>query len=92
MAKYTVVFYDEETLELLDTEPSHTAPDVDANCGFYIVEGEFSGVVDPSDGVDAKSEEDRLREENEKLRADNDTNALALLDLANVLLNEGGGA
>lgn len=96
MGKYTTVFYNAEDLAVIDTQASETLPRLDSQLPHYTVEGEFDGVVDPTKGLEYSAETpeeelDRLRTENEQLRSDNDTNALALLDLATVLMGDGGG-
>lgn len=65
---YTAVFYNADTLELIDTETSHTIPNItESKWAHYIQEGEFDGVVDPSKGLSLETNEQRLERENKEL-------------------------
>ncbi len=75
---YTTIFYNADTLEVIDTLESGTKPKFKgAKHPFYTIEGEFDGVVDPSKGIDARSREERLEEElaktQERLKVTEDT-------------------
>lgn len=59
---YTIVYHDED-LNLLDTIQTSSFPKVgDVRVPYYIQEGAFDGVVDPSKGISDKSEVDKLKE------------------------------
>lgn len=67
---YTAVFYNADTLELIDTETSHTIPNItESKWAHYIQEGEFDGVVDPSKGIEKR---DKVSELEERLRVTED--------------------
>ncbi len=75
---YTLVFYHKDTHELIRTLESGDIPrPKEAKHPYYIVEGEFDGVIDPSKGIDARSREERLEEElaktQERLKVTEDT-------------------
>ncbi len=69
---YTTVFYKENTdgtFELVKTEKTGGKPHFkNAKHPFYVQVGEFDGVVDPSKGIDARSNEQKLEAENVELK------------------------
>ena len=64
---YTLIYYNEETLDVIDTLETNSMPKVGGDAPpHYIIKGEFDGVVDPSQGI--KNREQQLEEEVKKMR------------------------
>ncbi|CDQ22564.1 hypothetical protein [Halobacillus karajensis] len=73
---YTTVFYKENadgTYELVRTHESGGIPKFNgAKHPFYIQKGEFDGVVDPSKDIRPRSEEERVKDLESRLKVTED--------------------
>lgn len=82
MNMYTTVFYKEGTNELVATEGSGTIPVVSqSKHPYYVIEGEFDGVVNPAMGINHQTREQRLEQELNETKERLQTTEDALFEL-----------